>query len=103
MDKALQTAITAANDYGLSDAELATAVEAATAAHRAYVPPSMVRLVHPKLPGRSQLVGPDAVAVLEQSGWVVQSDQPADEAAVSEPTPDETTTAAKAAAKTKET
>jgi hypothetical protein len=70
MDKTLSDAILVANQAGLTDRELAAAVEAATAARLAEAErPGLVPLTHPDLPGRPQLVDPEAVEVYERSGW----------------------------------
>jgi len=73
MDKSLSDAIAVAGHYGLSDGEIASAVEAATAAKRADSErPGLVPLVHPDLPGRPPyLTDPDAVEVYLRSGWQV--------------------------------
>jgi len=71
MDKSLSDAIAVAGHYGLTDGEIASAVEAATAAKRADSErPGLVALVHPDLPGRPPyLTDPDAVEVYLRSGW----------------------------------
>jgi len=71
MDKSLSDAIAVAGHYGLTDGEIASAVEAATAAKRAESErPGLVALVHPDLPGRPPyLTDPDAVEVYLRSGW----------------------------------
>lgn len=94
MDKALENAISAASHYGVTDAELATVVEAATAAKRAEADadPGRVVIVHPAL-HRQMLVDPDSVPVYEASGWQVKSDGP--------PVDDRESTGGKPAAKPK--
>lgn len=74
MDKALENAISAAGDYGVTDAELATVVEAATATKRAVADadPGRVVIGHPAL-HRQMLVDPDSVPVYEASGWQVKA------------------------------
>ena len=82
MDKSLTDALAVAAHYGMSDREVAVAVEAATAARRAEAErPGGVALVHPDLPGTTYLVEPAAVEVYERSGWVVAPapDEPDDD------------------------
>jgi hypothetical protein len=81
MDKTLSDAIAVANHHGLTDREIATAVEAATAAKRADAArPGLVPMV---LPGVGQINVPaDAVEVYERSGWTSVPEEP------DEPEPD---------------
>jgi hypothetical protein len=71
MDKTLSDAILVANEAGLTDRDLAAAVEAATAAKLAAAEqPGMVPLTHPDLPDRPPyFADPDAVEVYLRSGW----------------------------------
>jgi len=82
MDKTLSDAIAVASHYGLTDREIASAVEAATAAKRADAArPGLVALVHPDLPGRPPyLTDPDAVEVYLRSGWQVAPEPDAEPA-----------------------
>lgn len=74
MDKALENAISAANGCGLTDAQLATVVEAATATHRADASRhDLVAMAHPGLP--PVFVDPGALEVHEQAGWKVAADE----------------------------
>jgi hypothetical protein len=71
MDKTLSDAVLVANNAGLTDRDLAAAVEAATAAKLAEADrPGLVPLTHPDLPDRPPyLADPDAVEVYLRSGW----------------------------------
>jgi hypothetical protein len=82
MDKTLSDAILVANNAGLTDRDLAAAVEAATAARLAEAErPGLVPLTHPDLPDRPPyLADPEAVEVYLRSGWQrVPEEPPADE------------------------
>jgi hypothetical protein len=82
MDKTLSDAILVANQAGLTDREIASVVEAATAARRdALAAPGLVPLTHPDLPDRlPYLADPEAVEVYLRSGWQrAPEEPPADE------------------------
>ncbi len=73
MDKTLSDALALAAHYGLTDREIASIVEAATAARRAEAEwPGAVAMTHPDLPDRRVRVDPEAVPVFEASGWVAE-------------------------------
>lgn len=91
MDKTLLDAVAVANEYGLTDREVASVVEAAVQARRdAAGAPGSVTVVHPDV-GEIH-VHPEAVPIYERSGWTVRAEEPPDD----EPKPAK---ASKAAAK----
>src|SRR6266571_9500652 len=82
MDKTLSDAILVANNDGITDRDIANAVEVVIAARRAQAKlAGMVAVRHPSLPEVSVNVPPDAVEVYERSGWqLVPDESPDDEA-----------------------
>jgi hypothetical protein len=79
MDKTLTDALAVAEHYGLSDREVAAAVEAATAVRRAEVErPGMVAMIHQN--GGRAVTTLEALEVHQQSGWQLEPEQPAADA-----------------------
>jgi hypothetical protein len=75
MDKTLTDALALAEHYGLTDREVAAAVEAATVARRDEATrPGLVTVTHPGLPDRTHRVDAEAFEVLKQSGWQLVPD-----------------------------
>lgn len=79
MDKTLIDAIALANHHGLTDREIAAAVEVATAARLDVADAAGVPMVHPNLRGRPIRVDTEAVSMHELAGWVVLADEPPDD------------------------
>ncbi len=80
MDKTLSDAILVANNDGITDRDIANAVEVVIAARRAQAKlAGMVAVRHPSLPDVSVNVPPDAVEVYERSGWHLVPDEPPDD------------------------
>jgi len=80
MDKTLSDAILVANNDGITDRDIANAVEVVIAARRAQAKlAGMVAVRHPSLPEVSVNVPPDAVEVYERSGWHLVPDEPPDD------------------------
>jgi hypothetical protein len=88
MDKTLTDALALAEHYGLTDREVATAVEAATAAHRADLErPGLVTVTNPGVSGQHRM-DPEAFEVLKQSGWqLVPEPEPEPEPVEDKPKP----------------
>ncbi len=101
MDKTLTDALAVAGGLGLTDRDIANAVEVVIAARRAQaeLQQGLVPLVRPALPDRPPyLADPEAVEVYLRSGWQVAPDAPPDDAAAEDAAP-KPAKAAKAAAK----